>query len=358
MEANELDDLVALVTPLLRSLETLNLATRHLHPYQLQRLVRAMGEPDAPLREALPRLAAWPDSLADIRGMLSLASEETLAAFDALRAAADDPDGAMGAFMAFRHVPRALEALYPLAGGLPPVNRFFLHPDKRADADLQRRLLEPAPEGTGVAHVRNEGEERGGFSLYVPEYYDAGREWPIVFALHGGSGHGRGFLWSWLRDARSFGAILVAPTSVGRTWSLAGPDLDTANLAQMLDFVRERWRIDPKRLLLTGLSDGGTFSYVTGLEAGSPFTHLAPVAAAFNPMLTEFADAGRIRGLPIHVVHGALDWMFPVEMARGAERSLRAAGADVIYTEIADLPHTYPREVNAGLLAWLGETAR
>ena len=41
-------------------------------------------------------------------------------------------------------------------------------------------------------------------------------------ALHGGSGNGRGFLWSWLRDARSRGAILVAPTATGHTWALMG----------------------------------------------------------------------------------------------------------------------------------------
>ena len=44
----------------------------------------------------------------------------------------------------------------------------------------------------------------------------------------------------------------------------------------------------PRRMLLTGMSDGGTFTYVSGLEASSPFTHLAPVAAAFHPMLVRW----------------------------------------------------------------------
>jgi phospholipase/carboxylesterase len=105
------------------------------------------------------------------------------------------------------------------------------------------------------------------------------------------------------------------------------------------------------------MSDGGTFTYVSGLEAGSPFTHLAPVAAAFHPMLVQMADADRVRGRPIHIVHGALDWMFPVELARQAQRVFMGAGANVTYREIADLSHTYPREMNAGLLAWLEKTA-
>jgi phospholipase/carboxylesterase len=105
------------------------------------------------------------------------------------------------------------------------------------------------------------------------------------------------------------------------------------------------------------MSDGGTFSYVTGLEPASPFTHLAPVAAAFHPMLAQMADPERLSGLPIHLAHGALDWMFPVEMAREAQRALAAAGAEVTYREIGDLSHTYPRELNPHILAWLDATA-
>ena len=219
------------------------------------------------------------------------------------------------------------------------------------------RLAEPAKENTGIIHDHNEPGSRGGFSLYVPEYYTPDRAWPLVMALHGGSGNGRGFLWSWLRDARSFGAILVAPTATGgaskTTWALMGEDTDTPNLARILDLVRARWNVDPTKMLLTGMSDGGTFCYVSGLESASPFTHLAPVASTFHPLMAEMADAERLRGLPVYLVHGRLDWMFPVQVARQTHELLSAAGADVTYREIDDLSHCYPREINAEILNWL-----
>ena len=99
-----------------------------------------------------------------------------------------------------------------------------------------------------------------------------------------------------------------------------GDDTDSPNLARILASVQARWNIDPTRLLLTGMSDGGTFCYVSGLESASPFTHLAPVAATFHPLMAEMADAERLRGLPVYLVHGKLDWMFPVQVARQTAR--------------------------------------
>ena len=124
-------------------------------------------------------------------------------------------------------------------------------------------------------------------------------------------------------------------------------------MLRIVEAVRGRWEVDPERLLLTGMSDGGTFSYVAGLESGSPFTHLGPISAAFHPMMVEFADEDRLNGLPIFLTHGALDWMFPIETAREASRLLTAAGANVTFHEIDDLSHTYPREINLPILQWM-----
>jgi phospholipase/carboxylesterase len=347
------DDIVAVLPPLLQSLESLGFIARHLNPPDFDRVMEAAGAPDQALRAVRPRLADWPEEFAGIKTSLEAAADAALAAFDGLRAVQHGNGDLVAVFRALRYAPRAQEALYPLAAKLPPVSSFFVDPALREDADLLARLAEPANENTGILHDHNEPGSRGGFSLYVPEYYTPDRAWPLVMALHGGSGNGRGFLWSWLRDARSHGAILVAPTATGGTWALMGEDTDTPNLARILSSVQARWNVDPTKLLLTGMSDGGTFCYVTGLERASPFTHLAPVAATFHPLMAEMADAERLRALPVYLVHGKLDWMFPVLVARQTRAALSAAGADVTYRELDDLSHTYPREMNAPILNWL-----
>jgi len=347
------DDIVAVLPPLLQSLEALGFIARHLNPPDFDSVMEAAGTPDQALQAVRPRLADWPEEFAGIRTALETASDGALAAFEGLRSVQHGNGDLVAVFRALRHAPRAQEALYPLAAKLPPVSGFFVDPALREDAGLLARLAEPGNENTGILHDHNEPGSRGGFSLYVPEYYAPDRAWPLVMALHGGSGNGRGFLWSWLRDARSHGAILVAPTATGGTWALMGEDTDTPNLARILASVQARWNVDPSKLLLTGMSDGGTFCYVTGLESASPFTHLAPVAATFHPPMAEMADAERLRGLPIYLVHGRLDWMFPVQVARQTREALSAAGADVTYREIDDLSHCYPREMNAAILNWL-----
>jgi phospholipase/carboxylesterase len=72
-----------------------------------------------------------------------------------------------------------------------------------------------------------------------------------------------------------------------------------------------------------------------------------------HPACLALGNLARARGRRIYLVHGALDWMFPVELARGARDALADAGALLCYREIEDLSHTYPREENARILEWL-----
>lgn len=353
---------IAAITPaLLQGLNALEFAARHLNPTQLPQLVDAVADRGPPLEAAIAQSKAieWPEHLAPVRDRLVSAGEAVLESLTGLVESVDAPQPIAIAYRSLRGYARAAEVIYPLAGSLRPINLFFLDAAARQDDALVQTLAARAnPDAeVGVMHSSEQPGERGGFSMYVPEYYSAEREWPLVVALHGGSGNGRAFLWSWLRDARSRGAILLSPTAVGSTWSLMDPEVDAENITRMIAFIGERWRLDPARILMTGMSDGGTFTYVGGVRSGAPFTHYAPVAASFHPMMLGMMDQDQLRACPLYIVHGAHDWMFPAVMAQQARETFEAAGARVTYREIPDLSHTYPRDENPKILDWLTHTA-
>jgi phospholipase/carboxylesterase len=340
------------VTAAVEGLRALEAVQRRLHPPELAALrgeLAPLARQIAAARDAFAA-AAQPPGLEPFHAQLAEGVERVAEAVSLFAETADPGAGVIRVLTALRTACRAQESLYPLRLALPPVGRWFAEP--RWHARLAELDPDP-PEGASVGvHAAGPADGRGGFHLYVPERYDAAGEWPLVVALHGGMGSGRDFLWTWLREARSRGFLLLAPSSQGSTWSLLGPDVDAAALRSMIDYVASRWRVDRGRVLLTGLSDGGTYALLAGLAEGAPYTALACVSGVLHPRSAAEGALARAAGRRIYLCHGALDWMFPVSLARAARDVLAQAGADVTYSELPDLSHTYPREENARILAW------
>jgi phospholipase/carboxylesterase len=341
----------------LAGLQGLEWAQRHLHPPETPRLRQQLGPVRDRLEAALEdfRSVESPAGLAPFHAQLTTGAGETLAALGRFLDPAPPQEAVARVLESLRRVCRALEAFYPLRSVLKPFGRHFVEPP------LYPRLatLDPEPPpafGAGVGlHRAGSGDDpdaRGGFSLYVPEWLSGETPRPLVVALHGGSGHGRDFLWTWLREARSRGFLLLAPTSVGPTWSLDAPPRDALRLRSMVDWVRARWPVDGERILVTGLSDGATFTLLAGLDEDAPYTALAPVSGVLHPLNFSTGNLGRARGRRIYQVHGALDWLFPPALARLARDELAKAGAALTYRELPDLSHTYPREENGRILDW------
>jgi phospholipase/carboxylesterase len=355
-----MDAIDALLPPLLNTFERVTWVQRHLHPPLAGRLADALAPQADALAgpvSALERVTE-PAELCFMRDRLIEVAGQIVDLVGAFVEAARSSGDVVDLYRALRRFPRAQEALYPLAPVLDPVSRWFLEPARRDDEPLVACLRAAAHRDdeirVGVLHARNERDTRGGFSLYVPETWDGQASMPLVVALHGGHGHGRDFLWTWLREARSRGVLLLAPTSRDRTWPImGGDDVDAAGIRAMVQAVAARYAVDRGRVLLTGMSDGATYSLLCGLRDGMPFTHLAPACGALHPFLLADGGLARAQGRPIYLVHGALDWMFPVAIARWGQEVLTAAGARLVYRELEDLSHTYPRDENPRILDWL-----
>src|SRR5215472_1112885 len=130
------DDIVAVLPPLLQSLEALAYVARHLNPPDFGRVMHEIGAPEDALQAARAQLGKWPENFAAVRTSLDAASEATLTAFAGLRDVQHGNGDFVAVIRALRYTPRAQEALYPLAAKFPPVSDFFLNPTLREDEEF------------------------------------------------------------------------------------------------------------------------------------------------------------------------------------------------------------------------------
>lgn len=344
---------ITLLTPtLLTTMEAFEQVQRNMHPTHLDQLADFISPFESELKAAFEPFSAleFPEHIAKFGELLTESATYALRACDGITRANGDT---MSAFKAMRAQTRAQEKLYPIANVLRPISQYFLETSKREDAALLDSLAaERTDKRVGILHAANDRDARGGFSLYVPENIHVDKKVPLVIALHGGTGHGADFLWAWLREARTRGFILLSPTSQGDTWSLMDEDIDLPVLLHTLQFVSDNYAIDMDHILLTGMSDGGTYTLLAGLKEASPFTHLAPFSGVLHPEISMSGNITHAKDRNIYLIHGTQDWMFPIETAYMAQAELEAADANLTFRPIDGLSHTYARTENSAVLNW------
>jgi phospholipase/carboxylesterase len=235
----------------------------------------------------------------------------------------------------------ALSTAAGLVGCVSPVEN---EPD---EASVSGRI-EARPTSPSAAGAR--GSRRiGSGTLYVPASYDARRASPLIVMLHGAGGAPEGIMEVMRPHADRIGAIVFAPKSIGGTWdsiqSALGPDVE--RLDDALGDVFSRYVIDPKRIAVSGFSDGASYALTLGVANGDLFTYIL----AFSP---GFLHAPSQNGTPrVYVSHGMDDRVLPIDRcSRVLVPRLQSAGYTVIYREF-DGPHTVPPDVVTEAFDWL-----
>jgi phospholipase/carboxylesterase len=348
-ESTYSDQLTALQNEVLAILRTFEALQEGLRPGTLgesqARLVSAVGATFRHFESNFAPLAP-PDPLMDVHPPLCAAVRELSKAYD-LFMSKPGPEWTLAFLHSRAAFCRALYQLYELRERLPIVAAHFLLAGAKAPV-----LTEANGATTGFIQ-RSRNQDRSDYTLYIPENYSQDRPLPLIVALHGGYGQGYEYVWTWLRVARSRGYAALAPKSLGDTWDMSAASSDTQSVIRMLGEVSDEYAIDPARIYLTGLSDGGIFTYILGLEQCQLFRGLAPIAGALHPVVDPMLRQGRGKDTPLFVVHGAHDFIFPVAFTRQTSRLLKDIGYQVTYEELPEWGHAYPYSINEKLvLPW------
>jgi len=194
------------------------------------------------------------------------------------------------------------------------------------------------------------------YQVWLPPHLPA-RPGPVILFLHGAGERGDdggaqtrvGLGPALERDPARWPLLAVFP-QCRREVGWRGPMLRQA-LAALDETVLE-FGCDPARQYLTGISMGAFGSWRLALETPDRFAAIVPVCGGLDAppavlyragghagMEPYDASAQLLRGLPAWVFHGAADGVIPVEESRRVVDVLRAAGADVRYTEYPGAGH-------------------
>ncbi|PKB73300.1 MAG: hypothetical protein BZY75_02525 [SAR202 cluster bacterium Io17-Chloro-G7] len=257
-----------------------------------------------------------------------------------------------------RELCRALDLLYQCRGNLPALQSYWL----MAEALPNQEALETTSPDAGVpvGMIHNRRTNRlSNYSLYVPESYTPQQNWPLIICLHGANGRGDHYIWSWLRPAKSKSYMLLAPKSMDVTWSVLRPMLDVSSITAIFQDVCSTYAVDKSRVYLSGLSDGGTFTYLYGLSSPEMFAGISPIAGDFHGMLDGMLRKKQGIELPIYIVHGVQDHIFSVDSIRKGYDLLTRIGYNATYEELPDWGHAYTSSINEHLvLPWFESLAQ
>ncbi len=240
---------------------------------------------------------------------------------------------------------KGLERLYQIRMELPILEAFWFTEEALANKDKLDPLFPRAEQPVGLIRKPETGEHAR-YSLYVPEIYDHDHAWPVIVALHGGYGSGEDYLWAWLRLAKSNGYILISPKSLDVTWSVLEPPVDAASINACVGEVCGEYNVDRQRIFLTGLSDGGTYSYLVAFLYPDLFAGVAPIAGELSQIADPMLRRKAAHNVPFYVIHGAHDHIFHIKTVQSTCGLLEHLGYKLKFDELPDWGHAYPYKIN------------
>jgi predicted peptidase len=216
-------------------------------------------------------------------------------------------------------------------------------------------LFIPGPQKHGFLDrvYKDASGELTEYMLFVPHGYRGEKPYPVIFFMHGRWGgyrvtevglgpairrtapekaKNRAGIWQAIRKKeKDFPFFVVFPRSKA-LW-----DTDSAETRrgfEVLDQMEKDYRIDKKRVYLTGLSNGGTATWYQAAKQPQRWAAIVPVSGNVRPELVP-----QIKHIPCWCFHGDADKSAPVEKTREMIEALRVAGGEPKYTELQSTGH-------------------
>jgi predicted peptidase len=175
------------------------------------------------------------------------------------------------------------------------------------------------------------------YQLFLPRDYNnsgTGR-WPLILFLHGGGERGDD-----IEKVKVHGPLKIAAQRPDFPFIVVAPQVatemiwSTARLDALLQEVQEKYRVDPDRIYLTGLSMGSYGAWHLAMEFPQRFAALAAISGGATP-----SGMCALKHLPIWVFHGAKDDIIKLDRSEELVERLKRCAGNVKFTVYPDAGH-------------------
>jgi polyhydroxybutyrate depolymerase len=158
------------------------------------------------------------------------------------------------------------------------------------------------------------------YSVHISNSYDQTKATPLVIALHGGGGTGKGVAkltgFNAISDRENF--IVAYPDGFEKHWNdsrgvqwqsqVENTD-DVGFISALIDRLSDELNIDAKRVYVTGISNGGMMSHRLGCELSQKIAAIAPIAS--NIPVNQASVWMPSRPVPVLIINGTDDPLVP-----------------------------------------------
>ena len=197
------------------------------------------------------------------------------------------------------------------------------------------------------------GQPRVRYALSIPKGYSAARPVPLVLALHfGGNPNGAalGLVTVLVGPALAdLGAIIVAPETMDRGWNSAANE---RAVTALLDAVQASYRIDARRVVVTGFSMGGAGTWHFASRFPERFSAAIPMAGQPPSGIGAWK-------MPVLAIHSRNDEVVPIGPTEARIKELKSAGVRAEIIVLTGIAHYETPRFEEGLrraVPWLRDT--
>ncbi|HBA84728.1 MAG TPA: hypothetical protein DCZ95_11595 [Verrucomicrobia bacterium] len=201
-------------------------------------------------------------------------------------------------------------------------------------------------------------EATGQYIVQLPTgYAGSGNDrWPAILIFHGSGESGTDLErvkgnWTPTMHRPDFPFVVIAPQASKEEWL----PMSAHKLLAIMDEAIEKYRVDPDRFYMTGLSMGGMATWQLACRRPEAFAAIAPVCGRGSP-----SKAAVLKDMPIWAFHGAEDPVVPLTEHQDMVDAVTAAGGNPRFTIFPGVGHDswIPAYRDPALYLWFLDHAR